>query len=70
MNPADSAVALDEEIAWVEPGFKAYLLTDYVLIDTAELEAESSKTHIAGLALEGMDITSCCPYTLAADREL
>jgi hypothetical protein len=68
MNPADSAVAPNVKVAPVKAGFKDYLLTDCVPIDTVDLEAESCKTHIMGLALEGMDVTYC-PYTLTADRK-
>jgi len=68
MNPADSAAALYEEIVPVKPSVKVYLLTDPELIDTVNLDAESSKTHIASLAPEGMDVTRL-PYTLTADQK-
>jgi hypothetical protein len=68
MNPAHSAAGLNQWFTLVKPGIKVYVLANFETIDAVNLDAESFKTHIAGLSLEGVDITSHT-QTLTGDRK-
>jgi len=68
MNPAHSAAGLNQWFTLVKPGIKVYVLANFETIGAVNLDAESFKTHIAGLSLEGVDIT-CHTQTLTTDRK-
>ena len=57
MNPADSAAGLNQWFALKKPGIKVNVLTNLETVGAVNLDAESFKTNIASLSLEGVDIT-------------
>jgi hypothetical protein len=68
MNPAYSATGLNQWFTLVKHGVKVYVLANFETIGAVNLDAESFKTHIAGLSLEGVDITRHT-QTLTTDRK-
>jgi hypothetical protein len=57
MNPADSAAGLNQWFALKKPGIKVNVLTNLETVCAVNPDAESFKTNIASLSLEGVDIT-------------